>query len=135
MPSRAKRILKKDDVIVSSVEGSLEKVALVDRTQEGFLASTGFFQFKSKEIMPGVLLVLAKSMILQMQLKQQTAGTILTAVPKEAIKNILLPVLSQSTQQKIADLIRRSHEARKKAKELLEETKRKVENSIEKGCA
>jgi hypothetical protein len=33
--------------------------------------------------------------------------------------------------QKIADLVRQSHEARKEAKEVLEEAKRKVENLIE----
>ncbi|BCX15113.1 MAG: hypothetical protein KatS3mg097_005 [Candidatus Parcubacteria bacterium] len=42
-PSRARRILKAGDVIVSSVEGSLEKVALVHKEQEGYLASNGFF--------------------------------------------------------------------------------------------
>lgn len=129
-PSRAKRILKKDDIIVSSVEGSLEKVALVDEEQDGFLASTGFFQFRSKEILPEVLLVLAKSPVLQMQLEKYCAGTILTAVPKEAIKNMLLPILTQSTQQKISDLACQSHEARRKAKELLEEAKKKVEEMI-----
>ena len=51
-PSRAKRILEKDDVIVSSIEGSLEKVALVDKTQDGHLASTGFFQLRSNDILP-----------------------------------------------------------------------------------
>src|SRR5216683_3124260 len=47
-PSRAKRILKSKDVIVSSVEGSLEKVALAENDQGGYLASTGFFQFRSE---------------------------------------------------------------------------------------
>ena len=42
-PSRARRILRKNEVIVSSVEGSLEKVALVDDEYEGSLASTVFF--------------------------------------------------------------------------------------------
>lgn len=129
-PSRAKRILKANDVIVSSVEGSLEKVALVNKEQDGYLASTGFFQFRGKEILPEVLLVLAKSLVLQMQLEKQCAGTILTAVPKEAIKNILIPFLPKPTQQKIANLVRQSHEARKKAKELLEEAKKKVEKMI-----
>ena len=132
-PGRAKRILKKGDVLVSSVEGSLGKVALVDKEQEDHLASTGFFQFRSEDILPEVILVLAKSIILQMQLEQQCAGTILTAVPKEAINNIYVPILEKPTQQKIADLVRRSHEARKKAKELLDEAKRKVEEMIEKG--
>jgi len=129
-PSRAKRILKANDVIISSVEGSLEKVALVDKDQEGYLASNGFFQFRSKNILPEVLLVLAKSITFQMQLEKQCAGTILTAVPKEAIQNILIPILPKPTQQKIADLVRQSHEARKRAKQLLEEAKRQVEKLI-----
>jgi restriction endonuclease S subunit len=130
-PGRAKRILKSGDVIVSSVEGSLEKVALVDKEQDGHLASTGFFQLRSDKILPEVLLVIARSLVFQMQLEKQCAGTILTAVPKEAIKNIVVPILPKETQQKIADLVRQSHKARKKAKELLEEAKRKVEGMIE----
>lgn len=131
-PSRAKRVLKTNDVIVSSIEGSFKKVALVNKEQDGFLASTGFFQFRCKEILPEVLLVIAKSLVSQTQLKKQTAGTILTAVPKDALKNIFIPILPKPTQQKIANLVRQSHEARKKAKELLEEAKRKVEEMIEK---
>ncbi|MBU1084860.1 restriction endonuclease subunit S, partial [Patescibacteria group bacterium] len=130
-PSRAKRMLKQGDLIVSSVEGSLGKVALVNKEQEGYLASTGFFQFRSKEILSEVLLVLSKCYILKMQLQKETAGTILTAVSKKAIKNILIPVVSKPIQQKISNLVKKSHEARKKSKELLEEAKRKVEEMIE----
>ncbi len=130
-PSRAKRVLKEGDVIVSSVEGSLEKVALVQKEQKDFLASTGFFQFRSEEILPEVLLILAKSIVFQWQLEKRCAGTILTAVPKESINNMLIPILPKTTQQRIAELVRQSHEARRKAKSLLEEAKRKVEKLIE----
>lgn len=130
-PSRAKRILRVGDVIISSVEGSLEKVALVSKEQENYLASTGFFQFRSKEILPEAILVLAKSIVFQMQLEKQCAGTILTAVPKEAVKNIVVPVLPKNMQQKIVELVQKSHTERKRAKELLEEAKRKVEAMIE----
>ena len=131
-PSRARRILKKNDVIVSSVEGSLEKVALVDEEHEDCLASTGFFQFRTTKILPQVLLVLSKSIVLQAQLKKECAGTILTAVPTKSLKKILIPIISDEVQQKIAKLVQQSHEARRKAKELLEEAKRKVEKAIEK---
>lgn len=131
-PDRAKRVLKIGDVIVSSVEGSLGKVALAHKDQENFLASTGFFQFRSKDILPEVLLVLAKSIVFQWQLEKRCAGTILTAVPKESIKDILVPILQKPIQQKIADLVQKSYESRKKAKEFLEEAKRKVEEMIEK---
>jgi len=132
-PSRARRLLKEGDVIVSSVEGSLEKVALVDREHDSCLASTGFFQFRPLGILPEVLLVLSKSIVLQLQLKKRCSGTILTAVPKESLRDIIIPLLSFSTQQEIASLVQQSHEARKKAKELLELAKRAVEIAIEEG--
>jgi len=130
-PSRARRILRKNEVIVSSVEGSLEKVALVDEEHEDSLASTGFFQFRAKNIFPEVLLVLSKSIIVKSQLKKECSGTILTAVPNKALKRIIIPNILQQTQQKITSLVQQSHEARRKAKELLEEAKRKVEKAIE----
>ncbi len=132
-PSRAKRALKAGDVIVSSVEGSLDKVALVSIDQEGYLASSGFFQFRSKTLLPEILLVIAKSLVLQMQLKKYCAGTILMAVPSDALAKMVIPTISKDVQQKIAGLVRQSHEARKRSKELLEEAKRKVEEMIEKG--
>lgn len=130
-PNRARRILKRGDVIVSSVEGSLEKVALVDAEYEGSLASTGFFQFRATRLQPEVLLVLARSMVLQAQLKRECAGTILTAVPNESLKGIIIPILPPAVQENIAELVQQSHEAREKAKELLEEAKSEVENLIE----
>jgi restriction endonuclease S subunit len=130
-PSRARRLLKEGDVIVSSVEGSLEKVALVDKEHDGCLASTGFFQFRPLDILPEVLLVLSKTIILQSQLKKRCSGTILTAVPKESLKDIIIPIFPLSIQQKIASLVQQSHKARRKAKELLEIAKRAVEIAIE----
>lgn len=131
-PSRAKRLLKANDVIASSVEGSIDRVALVDKDHEDCPASTGFFQFRCQEsILPEVILVLAGSVVLQMQLQKQTAGTILTAVPKEAIKKIILPIIPGNVQKQIADLVQKSHEARKEAKSLLSQTIQKVENMIE----
>jgi len=130
-PSRARRMLKEGDVIVSSVEGSLEKVALIDKEHDACLASTGFFQFRPLDILPEVLLVLSKTIVLQSQLKKKCAGTILTAVPKKSLRDIIIPLLPLSTQQKIAELVQKSHEARKKAKELLEIAKRAVEIAIE----
>ena len=99
-PSRARRLLKEGDVIVSSVEGSLEKVALVDKEHNGCLASTGFFQFRSLDILPEVLLIMSKTAILQLQLKKRCSGTILTAVPKESLRDIIMPLLPLSIQQK-----------------------------------
>jgi len=52
-------------------------------------------------------------------------------VPTKYLKKILIPTISDEVQQKIAKLVQQSHEARRKAEELLEEAKRKVEKAIE----
>ena len=132
-PSRARRILKESDVIVSSVEGSLEKVALVDKEYNGSLASTGFFQFRPLNILlePEVLFVISKTIVLQSQLKKQCSGTILTSVPKESLKEVIIPILGLETQQEIASLVKKSHEARGKAKSLVDLAKRAIEIAIE----
>ena len=118
-------------MIVSRVEGSLEKVALVSKDFENSLASTGFFQFRPFKISPQVLLVLAKSLILQIQFKRECAGTILTAIPEKALTRFIIPILPDDIQQKISSLVQQSHQARQKAKQLLEEAKRTVEKEIE----
>lgn len=130
-PSRARRVLNENDVIVSSVEGSLEKVALIDAQNEGSLASTGFFQFRCRKVLPEVLLVLSKSIVLQAQFKKECSGTILAAVPNESLKRILIPIVDVDTQQEVASLVRRSHEVRRRARKLLEQAQREVEEAIE----
>lgn len=132
-PSRAKRVLKEKDVIVSSVEGSLKKVALVNKEHNNSLASTGFFQFRCNEILPEVLLVLSKSMIVQKQLKRECSGTILTAVPHESLNRIIIPLIPEDIQFKIVRLVKQSHKSRKEANILLNESIKKLEEIIENG--
>lgn len=134
LPSRARMLVKEGDVIISSVEGSIDKIALVDNAHDNCIASTGFFIFRTKEnTLPEYTLSLCKSILIQKQLEKLASGTILTAVPKNLVDSIIIPNTPKGAQIKIADLIRQSHVARRQAKELLEEAKRKVEEMIEKG--
>ena len=63
---------------------------------------------------------------------RESRGSVQARLNQETLKEIVLPILPKSTQQKVADLVRQSHQARKKAKELLEKAKREVEELIEK---
>lgn len=131
LPSRAKRILKENDIIISSVEGSLDKVAIVDKGNDGSIASNGFIQLRPIKIEPTVLLLLAKSIVLQSQLKRYSTGTILASVNCNAIKNFLIPLLSQDEQDRISNRIKNAHDLRNKAINLLETTKHSVDIAIE----
>lgn len=65
-----------------------------------------------------------------MQVERDAGGSIIVHWKPEQIKELQIPILPKLTQQKIADLVSKSHEARKKARELLEEAKQKVEKMV-----
>lgn len=96
--------------------------------------SGGILRLKTKNDVDSEYLSLCiNSIVGQWQAERDAGGSIIAHWKPEQIKNLLIPVLPKSTQEKIAELVRKSHKARKKSKELLEEAKRKVEEMIEKG--
>lgn len=98
---------------------------------EGIIAS-GVMRLKLKEKMsPEYLALVLNSIVGQAQAKRDAGGSIIAHWKPEQIKNVVIPILPISIQEKIADLVVKSHKARKKAKELLEEAKLKVEEMIE----
>ena len=131
LPSRARRKVSKNDVIVSSIEGSLASCAIVSEQYHQALCSTGFYVVSSEKINSETLLILFKSEPIQQLLKQGCSGTILTAINKDEFLNIPLPLVDANIQTQIADLIRQSDRLRQKSQALLEEAKRKVEQAIE----
>ncbi len=99
---------------------------------EGIIAS-GIMRLKIKDDIDAEYLALCiNSLVCQMQVERDAGGSIIVHWKPEQIKNLLIPILPKSTQQKIADLVRKSHEARKKVKELLEKSKKEIERIIEK---
>lgn len=109
-------------------------VACVVREPVGGIVAGGVLRLKLKEKMnPEYLALVLNSLVGQLQAERDAGGSIIAHWKPEQIKNLIVPILPISTQEKIADLVIKSHEARKKAKELLEEAKLKVEEMIEKG--
>ncbi|MAE81830.1 MAG: hypothetical protein CMB80_03765 [Flammeovirgaceae bacterium] len=131
LPSRARRLVSKGDVIVSSIEGSLDSCALVSDEYNGALCSTGFYVLNSKKINSQSMLVLMKSELMQNILKQRCSGTILTAINKDEFLNISIPIVSPSIQEKIAELVNENFEFKTQSEHLLEVAKRAVELAIE----
>ncbi|MBA4319489.1 MAG: hypothetical protein C0412_13895 [Flavobacterium sp.] len=84
-----------------------------------------------EKINPEYLALVLNSIVGRLQAERDAGGSIIAHWKPEQIKNLVVPILPTSTQEKISDLVRKSHEARKKAKELLEEAKLKVEKMIE----
>lgn len=131
LPTRARRLVHQGDVIVSSIEGSLDSCALVTDEYDGALCSTGFYVLQSHQHNPETLLTLFKSLPIQNLMKKGCSGTILTAIGKSEFEKIPIPLIRKEVQEEIAKHVQKSFELRKEAMQLLENAKLTVETVIE----
>ena len=132
LPTRARRKVNTGDVIVSSIEGSLESCALITEEYNNSLCSTGFYVVNSEKMNSESLLTVFKSSLMLNLMKKGCSGTILTNIVKEEFEKLPIPLLKQGVQDEIASYIKQSMEYSKKAKELLEISTKSVEIAIDK---
>ena len=131
LPTRARRIVSTGDVIVSSIEGALDSIALITNDNNNSLCSTGFYVINSNSINSETLFCLLKSEFIQMQLKRGCSGTILTAINKDEFGSIILPKIKNNVQIQIKENIQEMYKLKRQSKQLLEIAKRGVEIAIE----
>ena len=100
---------------------------------EGIISS-GILNLKINEdkINKEYLALCINSIVGKMQIEKDGGGSVIIHWKPEQVKKLKIPILPFSTQQKIALFVHQSHEARRKAKELLDIAKRAVEIAIEK---
>ena len=135
LPTRARRQVAAGDVVVSSIEGSLESVALIGNEYDQSLCSTGFHVVNSARLNSETLLVLLKSPVGQLQLKRGCSGTILSGINRDEFSRITLPIIAPETQAQIQEQVAESAALRRQSRRLLDCAKAAVELAIEQGEA
>jgi len=133
-PSRARMLVKTNDVLVSSLKGSLDKVGFVPEELNGALASTGFFivREKNRDYPAEVLFMLFRTPILTLQMEKLSSGAILEAVSKSAFKRLRIPAVKNKTLiSKIMNLVREHFELRREARLLIQKAINSIELEIE----
>ncbi|WP_372928103.1 hypothetical protein, partial [Methyloceanibacter sp.] len=131
LPSRAKRKVSKGDIVASSVVGSIDKAALISEEQDGFIASTGFFHLRPKSVTSEFLLMTVRSQCVRTQLQQQATGGILSAVPDNRLRHVIIPKVPEKLQRRISDLVKNAHSEKLASLQLLDEAKSRVAQLIE----
>jgi len=108
-------------------------IAYVVKEQIEGIISSGILrlQINDSEINKEYLALCINSIVGKMQVERDCGGSVILHWKPEQVKRLQIPILPLETQQEIASLVQQSHEARKKAKELLEIAKRAVEIAIE----
>lgn len=114
-PSRARMVVKANDLIVSLTRPHHGSIALLNEMHEGCIASTGFAVIRS--IDEGKLsrrflwAVLRMSLSLKQMLRRASGGNY-PAITQEELSNVLIPLPRKSVQEKIvAEVMRRNKRA------------------------
>ena len=103
-PSRARRIVKKDDVIISSVRTYLRAIARIEESKIPQIASTGFVVFSSKpqKILPRFLFYAISSESFVGKVEANSVGISYPAINASQIANFKIPLPPLSEQESIA---------------------------------
>lgn len=104
-PSRARRITKKDDVIVSTVRTYLKAIAKVK--EDDLIVSTGFAVLRAKNINPSFLAYSTLSELFLGTVISESVGVSYPAINSSDIINIKLPVPPSDEQVEIAEYLDR----------------------------
>lgn len=106
-PSRARRIVKKDDVIISSVRTYLRAIARIEESEIPQIASTGFVVFSSKpqKILPRFLFYAISSESFVGKVEANSVGISYPAINACQIANFKIPLPPLPAQESIAKML------------------------------
>ena len=101
-PSRARRIVRKDDIIVSTVRTYLKAVATIPACNNSLIASTGFIVIRPHKILPRFMnyALLSESFISLVE--SHSTGISYPAINSVDVVKFKIPVPCRSEQERIA---------------------------------
>jgi len=131
-----KYYLRQGDIIISQM-GTVGHAGLVTEKEERWLFASFTIRVRLKEESKVILDPLFVTLFIEnisrpyYLLRRISQASVRQNTDLPTIRDLKIPILPKSTQGKISDLVLQSHQARKRAKELLEKAKREVEEFIE----
>ncbi len=107
-PSRARRILQKDDVLLGTVRPNLKSHMLFDRPGSDWIGSTGFavLRPRTEKCIPGYLFELIMSDVIGRQIDEVIAGSNYPAISNSDVRKLKVLLPSVDEQKAIAAVLR-----------------------------
>lgn len=102
-PSRARKLLKTGDTIVSTTRPNLNAVALVDQTLDGQIASTGFDVLRAPGLDPRWLGYLVRTSAFVDAMSSLVQGALYPAIRGKDVRSFTAPIAPEKEQKRIAD--------------------------------
>ena len=104
-PSRARRIVKENDIILSTVRTYLKAITKVNSNYDNFIASTGFAVLRSKSINPDFLGAIVKTENFIDEVISLSVGVSYPAINSSILLDISIPLPPEDEQLMISDKI------------------------------
>jgi type I restriction enzyme S subunit len=124
-PSRARRVVHENDVIMSTVRPYLKAFTLIPRGLENEICSTGFAVFTCKpSIIPKYLLSCLFSNTVINQCSKMMVGAQYPALNESQVSKIKIPLAPIGEQQKIAEAFSSVDAALSETREIIAKTER-----------
>ena len=123
----------KKDTILFSKDGSIG-IAYKVQSDLNVFTSGALLHLVTTDssILPDYLTLVLNSVVVKLQAERDSNGAIIQHWKPSDIENVIIPILPEAIQTKIASLIQQSFEYKAQSKQLLEDAKRMVESEIEK---
>ena len=123
----------KKDTILFSKDGSIG-IAYKVQSDLNVFTSGALLHLVTTDssILPDYLTLVLNSVVVKLQAERDSNGAIIQHWKPSDIENVIIPILPEQIQTKIASLIQQSFECKAQSKQLLEDAKRMVESEIEK---
>jgi len=102
-PSRARKLIRAGDTIVSTTRPNLNAVALVDQSLDGQIASTGFEVLRAPGLDPRWLGYLVRTGAFVDAMTSLVQGALYPAVRGKDVRSFVAPIAPSNEQKRIAD--------------------------------
>ena len=133
-PSRARKLIREGEIVVSSVRPTRGAIAIVPEDYDNQICSTGFAVLKPLNgINPRYLHAILRSSVVREQFGRFATGASYPAITDSLMKEVLIPVtddkklqdeIAAESEQRLQDALKKIGEARK----ILQEAKGKVDS-------
>ena len=106
-PSRAQKIVEKDDVIFATTRPTLQRYTIIDDKYSGQIASSGYcvLRAKYKNVLPKWIYYNIASNMFLTYVEANQSGSAYPSISDAKVKEFILPIPSIKTQKRIASIL------------------------------
>lgn len=120
-PSRARQLLRTDDVLVSTVRPNLNAVAMVPPQHDGAVGSTGFTVLRAnpERLLPRFLFHWVRTPMFVADMVKKATGASYPAVSDRIVLDSSMPMPAVAVQRRIADILDKADAIRRRRREAI----------------